>query len=121
QPVTLHGQQARSCAAAFSRAAFEHKIPIYAMAILPDHVHFVIGRGEHRIERIAAAWKAAATRRMRSDGTWTDSRTPWARNCWKVFLFNPADVHRAIRYVHENPPRAGLKPQRWRCITTFSA
>jgi len=41
------------------------------------------------------------------------------RGCWKVFLNDLEAVRRAIRYVNDNPVRAGLKRQTWPFITPF--
>ena len=50
----------------------------------------------------------------------TDSLpSPWARNCWKVFLDSAADVERAMRYVENNPIKEGKRPQRWSFVTPF--
>jgi hypothetical protein len=45
--------------------------------------------------------------------------TPWARNCWKVFLDNTADIMRAVRYVENNPVKEGKRPQRWPFVVPY--
>jgi hypothetical protein len=43
----------------------------------------------------------------------------WAEGLWKVFLFTPQDVQRAIRYVENNPPREGLPRQDWEFVVPY--
>jgi hypothetical protein len=45
--------------------------------------------------------------------------SPWAEGGWKVFLNSPADMRRAIKYVEQNPIRAGMKRQRWSCVSPY--
>jgi hypothetical protein len=45
--------------------------------------------------------------------------TPWARKGWWVYLDDATDVHRAIRYVENNPMKAGLPAQQWSCVVPY--
>ena len=102
---------------------------IWACSILPEHVHLVIARHRYRIEQVANLLKGASTRGLVADGLHplasfapAEQRPPnmWARGQWKVFLDDPADIRRAIRYVEQNPLKEGKPEQRWQCVTTFS-
>ncbi len=112
-PVLLNGVQALAVAKGF--ATIEH--PIHACAIMPEHVHLVLGRSMLPAKKIADRLKAAAEERLRDENIFPDGETIWARGCWQVFLSTPADVHRTIRYVNDNPIKAGLKPQHWSFVT----
>jgi len=50
----------------------------------------------------------------RGDGTLP---SPWARNHWSPFIDSEKYLLKAIDYVNDNPRRAGLKRQRWNCVT----
>src|SRR4051812_7310228 len=63
-PVQFSGVQARAIARGFDIAATEAGYPIYALAILRDHSHAVVGPHPHHIDRIAAHRKAKATMRL---------------------------------------------------------
>jgi REP element-mobilizing transposase RayT len=108
-PVLLNGKQALAVAQGF--ATLEH--PIYACAVMPEHVHLVLGRSTLPAKKVADQLKKAAEERLRSENIFPNCETIWARGCWQVFLNTPADVHRTIQYVNENPVKAGFKPQRW--------
>jgi REP element-mobilizing transposase RayT len=110
--VVLNGIQA--CAVARGFATVEH--PIYACAVMLEHAHLVLGRSTLPAQKIAKLLKIAAEEHLRSEEVFPDCETIWARGCWQVFLNTPADVHRTIRYVHENPGKAGLKSQHWSFI-----
>ena len=112
-PVVLNGKQALAVAQGF--ATVDH--PIYACAVMPEHVHLVLGRSTLLAKKVAELLKAAAEERLRSEQIFPNCETIWAGGCWQVFLNTPADVHRTIRYVNDNPIRAGFKPQHWSFIT----
>ena len=37
----------------------------------------------------------------------------------KVMLFSPAQMLAAVRYVEQNPVRAGFRPQRWSFVVPY--
>jgi REP element-mobilizing transposase RayT len=129
EPVRFSGLQARAIANGIADYVRRSGCVIYACAIMPDHVHFVIERFRYPIERVARQLKAAATTVLFNEGLhpfqhehYADRRapSPWARGEWLVFLDSVDDILRAIRYVNENPTRDGLKPQRWKFVTAFN-
>jgi REP element-mobilizing transposase RayT len=120
-PVHFSGRQALAVAQGFDLARQEGEYAIHACAILPEHVHLVIGRHARRIGQIIGHLKARGTQRLQTEGLWPeDARPVWARNGWKVFLDKPAIVAEAIRYVEGNPAREGKPQQRWSFLTPYS-
>ena len=113
-PVVFDGVQARAVARGFAEADYS----IAACSIMPDHVHLVVQRHDRQIEQIVRHLKARATQQLNSENLASDSPTPWARGTgWRVYLNTDADLRRSIDYVKQNPPREGLKQQRWGFIT----
>jgi REP element-mobilizing transposase RayT len=124
--VEFNGVQARAAARGFARYADRPRLAILACAILPDHVHLVVGA--HRVSpaRLAVQFKGEATSQLMEEGIHPFRRLPlkngrppkcFARGQWAVYLDAPRDVRRAIRYVEENPVREGKPRQRWSFIT----
>lgn len=122
KPARFTGAQARAVATGFSTAAHENGYSILACAILPDHVHYVAARHVRRAEGIMSHLKAAASRPLTIEGLhpFQDQPlpsgrlpSPWARGAWQVYLNSDAAVKQAIKYVEENPVKAGLPMQRW--------
>jgi len=126
KPVRFTGRQARAVARGFDIAAQERGYEILALAILPDHAHLVVRAHPRPINGIVSHLKAKATRQLsiesmhpfgddpRGDGTLP---SPWARNHWSPFIDSEKYLLKAIDYVNDNPRRAGLKRQRWNCVT----
>jgi REP element-mobilizing transposase RayT len=121
-PVIFTGEQALTISKGFARAASEGEYRVYACSILPEHVHMVLGRNGRTAERMVGHLKAGATRSLADAGLHpfqnetraNGSRpSPWAENCWKVFLDSTTDVARAIKYVEENPVKEGKRRQTW--------
>lgn len=128
-PVRFTGEQALAIAAGFADYAHANHRIIHAAALMPDHVHLVVARSDASIKVMADQFKARATTFLNraglhplADHVEPGQRrpAPWARNHWSVFLDSPADVRRAVRYVEENPIKAGLRPQRWSLVTPYA-
>jgi REP element-mobilizing transposase RayT len=130
-PVVFNGRQAAAISYGFAEVVRRTGCLIYACAIMPDHVHLVIGRHRYSIQQVANLLKGGATRSLRqynldplspfSGGPQARAPlpSPWAHKCWKVWLDSVEDIERSITYVNENPIRQGLKPQRWKFITPY--
>ena len=123
-PVKFNGLQARAVARGFARYVERSSLTVWACAILPDHVHMVVGRPPMPVERLVIQLKGEATRQLEREGIHPlaahkpEGRVPkcWVRGQWKVYL-DPDDVARAIRYVEENPLKEGKKRQDWKFVS----
>src|SRR4051812_20236918 len=67
-PVVFTGRQARAIAKGFARAARESGYVIHACAILPSHIHMVIGRHPVLVEKRIGQLKARATQQLVDEG-----------------------------------------------------
>lgn len=116
--VKFTGHQAKAIGQGFQRYAAQSELRTLACAILPDHVHLVLARHRHAPKQLAIQLKGAATRRLVEVGLHpfaTDNRPPpcFARGEWTVYLDTVDDIHRAIKYVEDNPLKEGLPRQTW--------
>jgi REP element-mobilizing transposase RayT len=127
-PVQFTGIQARAVGQAFAAYFEQSRVPVWACAILPDHVHLVIGRPRIDVKQLVIQLKGAATRALLDEGIHPfghlrdrQGRVPkcFARGQWKVYL-DLDDVIRAIRYVEENPLKERKPRQRWKMVTDFN-
>jgi REP element-mobilizing transposase RayT len=126
--VVFDGHQALSIARGFARMAGKSGYRIHACSILPEHVHLALGRHHYRVEQMVRLLKAEASTQLAEDGRHPFARrpqpdgslpTPWARDCWKVFLDSVAGVARAVRYVEKNPVKEGKRRQRWSFVVPY--
>lgn len=119
-PVEISGAQAVAVVAGFAQACRDGDYRIHACAILPDHVHLVVGAHAKAIRAIIGHMKSRATREVRARGQWfTDNRPVWGAHGWNVYLDSDAAVQRAIAYVNANPAKEGKRPQQWSVVTPF--
>jgi REP element-mobilizing transposase RayT len=119
-PVEINGSQAVAVAAGFRIACDDAGYKVHACAILPDHVHMVIGMHRRKIRLIVGHMRSRATRELKDRNEWfADERRVWGDHGWNVFLYTEQEVLRAIRYVEENPLKEGKKRQRWSFVTPF--
>jgi REP element-mobilizing transposase RayT len=119
-PVRITGRQALEISKGFALASEEANVTIHACAIMPDHVHLVIGRTSRDIEKVRTHMKSRATKSLRQSGLWHEDQRPvWGRRGWVVFLDREAEVKRAIQYVENNPIKEGLKRQQWPFVEEY--
>jgi REP element-mobilizing transposase RayT len=126
--VQLSGIQARAVGRGIGAIAPKLQLVIHACAIMPDHVHAVVARHEFDGDDLIACLKRAGTRGMNMEGlhplkSYARANgklpSPWAGGSWNVMLFTPEQMRAAIRYVEQNPVRAGLKPQQWSFVVPY--
>jgi len=97
--VTLDAAQ-RLCVEAATRETCEIRSwHLYAINVRTNHVHSVVSIGEKKPEIALNAFKANATRRMRENGCWQDTVSPWADKGSKRYLWNEESIARAVDYV----------------------
>jgi hypothetical protein len=104
-PVQFTGQQALTVALGFKNYFERSKRPVCACAVLPDHVHLVVGSGHINVEQLVIQLKREATQNLIERGidpfgNLLDNRGRipkcFAQGEWKVYL-DPDDIPRAIR------------------------
>ena len=129
EPAVINGRQALSIAKGFARAIRKNGYVVLACAIMPTHVHMVIGRHTYKVEQVVNLLKGAATRQLSEDGRHPQARfadeqgnvpSPWAQELRKVFCFNAGQVRSKVKYVEDNPEEAGLKRQRWGFVVPYA-
>lgn len=134
--VHFSGVQARCVAIAIGQIAQRYQLPIFAAAIMPDHVHLVVARLAQKVcrqlppQEWIGRFKRAGSQALAKPGLHPFAeepanhgrlRTPWAQGGWRVYLFTAEEMHRAVRYVEQNPIRQGLRPQKWSFITELKS
>lgn len=126
--LRFSGQQAQAIGAGFAKYVRKSEADVYACAILPEHVHMVIGRHSYRVEQIVNLLKGAATRELierglhpgQIDGVMVhDSYRVWGRNLRKVFLNSIEEIANRIEYVERNPVKEGKRKQEWSFVREF--
>lgn len=128
-PVKFSGIQARAVVRGVEDICGKLSVEIYALAIMPDHMHVVARRHELQAEGLGGFLIRAATRQLNREGLNPMARfrrpsgrtiSPWAvGDGWPILLDSAQAVWRAIRYVEQNPVRAGLPRQYWKFIVPF--
>jgi REP element-mobilizing transposase RayT len=121
-PVRFAEAQRNAIAEGFAQAVSEAQYQIHALCIGHDHSHAIVARHERTIEQVARHLKSKATMELtrnsihplaqfrKNDGAFP---TPWASNCWSVFINIIEQLRAAIRYVEHHPQKEGLAAQRF--------
>ena len=97
-PVTLDARQRQVVEAAI-REVCEHRPHVLrAINARTNHVHTVVTATQDP-EPVLDAFKAYATRKLRTTGLLSATVKPWGRHGSTVYLWKEKDVAKAIEYV----------------------
>jgi REP element-mobilizing transposase RayT len=127
--VLFDGHQARCAALAFGQLLGELDIPVWACAVLPDHVHLVVGPSGVHGDELSQRLKGRATKALVATKMHpflaemdADGQVPkcWQEKQWPVLKFTPASVRQAITYVEDNPLKEGKKRQTWPFVIRYT-
>ena len=99
EPCTLDAERRQSVDAAVREVCDVRRWFLHALNARTNHVHAVVSIGVDKPERALNAFKAYATRRMRRDGNWQETHSPWADKGSQRYLWNERSVGLAIDYV----------------------
>ncbi|MEM8496176.1 MAG: hypothetical protein AAF663_12410 [Planctomycetota bacterium] len=113
-PVELDGRQALACASGIAVRLGRYDLKCFAAAFLPDHIHLVIERGEMPADVLLPRLKAGATQGLNTAGIHPcPGRKVWAGKGRHRFVSDERHLREVVRYVDDNPVKAGLPRQRW--------
>jgi REP element-mobilizing transposase RayT len=126
-PVILDGYQALSIVKGFASISRRSGYQIYACAILPEHIHLVIGRHDYHVEQIVRRLKQEAGLQLKKDnlhpfadliGKRGAVPSVFGGGLWKCFIDSPEHLDNAIAYVQKNPLKEGKKLQQWSFVSS---
>ena len=97
-PVRLGSRQRRAIEEAIRETCKIRKWDFWTTNVRTNHIHTVVS-ARCKPEKILAAFKANATRKLREYGCWHSRRSPWVDRGSKRYLWTEADVINAVAYV----------------------
>jgi REP element-mobilizing transposase RayT len=88
----------------------ESRYLLFAWSVMPNHVHVVL-KAHERIDRILHSWKSLsakeANKLLNRQGTF------WQEDYFDHTIRDPREFEETIRYVADNPAKAGLTDWPW--------
>jgi REP element-mobilizing transposase RayT len=97
-PVKLKSLQRRLIEKAIREVCETRKWNFWTTNVRTNHVHTVVS-ALCKPERIRAALKASATKKLREGGCWRSDRSPWVVKGSIKWLWTESDLLNAIVYV----------------------
>lgn len=121
--VWLNDSEIKTASEAFAEVVEAVRLEMYACAIMPNHVHVVVGRHAESYERMVSRLKARSSQRVReargiaTANRRTDRVPIWTEGYWVRYIDNAEQMERVIDYVNRNP--GPDRPQRWSFVRGF--
>jgi REP element-mobilizing transposase RayT len=117
--LTFTDDQILLLASAFAAVIRECRYTCYECAIMPDHVHALIRRHRDSAEVMIENLQVRGNLVLVDMGYRPPTHPVWGGKGWKVFLNTRADMERVVKYIHNNPIKAGRPEQRWAFVTKY--
>ena len=85
---------------------------LFAWCVMPNHVHVVFQAFPgNTLAKILHSWKSYSAKR--ANKILHRSSEFWQREYYDHLIRDVSELHRAVRYVVDNPKKAGLRDWRW--------
>jgi len=91
----------------------------YGFVLMKDHTHLCIRKHKHLAEEMILTFQEYSRRALIESGLRTKDHPVWGGPGWKVFLDEPDDVWRTIRYIGDNPIKMGEPRQVYPFVTLY--
>jgi len=99
KPVRLNAARRGSVERAIREVCQKRGWVLFAINVRTNHVHIVVSAHATKPSLALNAFKANATRQMRSDRAWDSPDTPWADRGSERWLWTQKHLSDAIHYV----------------------
>ncbi len=83
---------------------------VFGYCVMPDHVHLLVGTDGEVPGEVVRSFKARVSRQLRAKGV---EGGVWQRGYHDRVLRREEGIREALRYMAENPVRAGLVRSWW--------
>jgi REP element-mobilizing transposase RayT len=120
EPLTFTDEEIEFLGAVVGTVIRERGYTCYECAIMPDHVHLLIRRHRDWAELMIQAIQQTSRQALIDAGRRAPTHPVWGGPGWKVFLNTPEDIVRVIKYIRDNPVKAGRPRQSWPFVQTYS-
>jgi REP element-mobilizing transposase RayT len=91
----------------------------YACAVLPEHIHLLIRRHRDKAETMLNCLQDKTKQELISAGRRPAAHPVWGGPGWKVFQSTREDMERTIKYIEDNPAKAGRPRQYWDFVKEY--
>ncbi len=115
----LSNEEVLLVANSFGQTLRDQNYTCYACAIMLDHVHLVMRRHRDKAEVMIGKLQEASKKKLIEARKRPVNHPVWGGEGWKVFLNTRADLEGRIKYVQENPIKAGRPEQHWEFVTKY--
>ena len=89
------------------------KYELYAWCVMPNHVHVIIKlNADNDLFKIIHSWKSYSATRINQ--VLRQKGSLWHRDAYNRLIRNQKELDATIKYVWENPDKAGIKDWKYR-------
>lgn len=99
EAVTLDSQQREIVEKTIREVCKFRDWALHAINVRTNHVHTVVSTGNHSADSALNAFKSYSTKKLKENGCWRFSHSPWSDKGSKRFLWNEKSLEIAIEYI----------------------
>ena len=117
--LSLSDEEVQTIGEAFAAVIRERNYTCYGFAVMPDHVHLLIRKHRDPAEAMIDHLQEASRGKVLGLGHRATEHPVWGGPGWKVDLSSREEIVRTVRYIDENPPKAGRPRQHWPFVKEY--
>jgi REP element-mobilizing transposase RayT len=117
--LLLNDIEVKLAAEGIAAAVTDERYTCYACAVLPDHVHVLIRKHKHHGEQMIENLQQKSREKVIGAGNRASNHPVWGGPGWKRYLYTQDDIRRVIRYINDNPLKAGRPAQHWDFVKEY--
>ncbi len=117
--MPLSDEEVEIVAESFAATIKVRRYTCYGCAIMPDHVHMLIRKHKDYAEDMIAFLQNDTWQRFMDEKRRPSDHPVWGGPGWKVYLDSREDMERTVRYIRDNPVKAGRQPQMWDFVQEY--
>lgn len=117
--LTFTDQVVGLLAESFGQTIQQQRYTCYGCAIMPDHVHMLIRRHRQIADAMIQHFQEDSRQALIAAGQRASDHPVWGGPGWPVFQNSREDMERIVKYIRENPIKAGRPEQRWPFVKPY--
>lgn len=118
-PRTFTDEEVQIIAESFGQVVRDNKYACHACAIMPEHVHLLMGRRLADAETMVELFKQESRTALIDAGRFPPTHAVWTVGQRIIYKSSSSAVVQCIKYVENNPDEIGRRRQVWDFVTGY--
>jgi hypothetical protein len=121
KPRIFTANEVQIIAQTFAKAIADKRWVCHACAIMPEHVHVLMGRRLDTAETMVETFQQQSRAALIDAGCFPPMHAVWTAGRRVIYKSSPPAMASCVEYIENNPREIGLPEQRWDYVTPYDS